>query len=262
MNNDRPLAWNIGKNDDDNLQIYFIWPKMLSEVMTMGAAGNRYSAMQAEPLFSSETTVWLHIFTVLLVVTPFLCIGTETRKFIIIFLTSLRLTSIIPCGDPFNFLLPAAMFLEPLQTQYVLVNGTATFHCRTHGAVMDVFWVVNGTAITISHPNEMKRYESLGFSFIDSSGNNLTINVSAASESTNSTRIFCSIINSNFNMIMSNTAYLYVFTDLRKLTLHVHRYLRLIKQLHTHADNVLLHFYNNIVFNIWWWIIDSLISYS
>ena len=89
---------------------------------------------------------------------------------------------------------------------------------------MDVFWVVNGTAITISHPNETKRYESLGFSFIDSSGNNLTINVSAASESTNSTRIFCSIINSNFNMIMSNTAYLYVFTDLRKLTLHVHRY--------------------------------------
>ena len=83
------------KNDDDNLQIYFIWPKMLSEVMTMGAAGNRYSTMQAERLFSPETTVWLHIFTVLLVVTPFLCIGTETRKFIIIFLTSLRLTSII-----------------------------------------------------------------------------------------------------------------------------------------------------------------------
>ena len=149
------------------------------------------------------------------------------------------------------------MFLEPLQTQYVLVNGTATFHCRTHGAVMDVFWVVNGTAITISHPNEMKRYESLGFSFIDSSGNNLTINVSAASESTNSTRIFCSIINSNFNMIMSNTAYLYVFTDLRKLTLHVHRYLRLISYSCRQCPPPFLY---NIVFNIRWWIINSLIT--
>ena len=93
---------------------------------------------------------------------------------------------------------PVAVILESPQTQYVLVNDTATFHCKTHGA-RDTYWVINGTAITISHPDEKTQYESLNFSFSDSSGANLTINVSA-SESVNNTCIFYSILHSDFAM--------------------------------------------------------------
>ena len=111
-----------------------------------------------------------------------------------------------------------AIILEHPQTQYVLVGNTATFHCKTLG--QDAFWSINERTISETHLDIKREFESLGFTFIDSTHgtwgyHNLTINA-RASERSNSTKIECTIVDRNFFQIGSNIAYLYVFTDLRK----------------------------------------------
>lgn len=111
-----------------------------------------------------------------------------------------------------------AVILEHPQTQYILVGDITTFHCKTLG--QDAFWSINEEAISETHLAIKEKYESQGFTFTDSTHgtwgyHNLTISVSV-SENLNNTKIECTVVDGDFFLIDSNTAYLYVFTDLRK----------------------------------------------
>ena len=109
--------------------------------------------------------------------------------------------------------------LEPLEDQYGLIGSNVMVTCKTSGT--GAFWVLNGTSITVSHPNTKDDYENFGvvFSYTESDGYyNLTMIVPAILPM-NNTSIVCTTRNSmNGAPKSSNLVYFIVFDNFRKLT--------------------------------------------
>ncbi len=110
--------------------------------------------------------------------------------------------------------------LEPLEDQYGLIGSNVSIKCQTRGGT-EAFWVLNRTAITISHQSTKQYYEAIGvvFSQTESEGYyNLTMIVPAIL-SMNNTSIVCTARNSMMNgeVENSNVVDFIVFNNFRKL---------------------------------------------
>ena len=110
--------------------------------------------------------------------------------------------------------------LEPLEDQYGLIGNNVTVTCKTRGGT-EAFWVLNRTAITVSHPSTKQYYENVGvvFSHTESEGYyNLTMIVPAILPM-NNTSIVCTTRNSmNGAVESSNLVDFIVFNNFRKLS--------------------------------------------
>jgi hypothetical protein len=110
--------------------------------------------------------------------------------------------------------------LEPLENQYGLIGSNVTINCQTRGGT-EAFWVLNRTAITVSHQSTKQDYEDIGvvFSEVESEGYyNLTMIVPAILPM-NNTSIGCTAKNSMMNSAVenSNVVEFIVFDNFRKL---------------------------------------------
>ena len=58
------------------------------------------------------------------------------------------------------------VILQPLQDQYALEGNNVMISCETTGREV-AYWVLNRTALSISHPDAKMPYEDLGVLFME-----------------------------------------------------------------------------------------------
>ena len=97
-----------------------------------------------------------------------------------------------PLPNVSNTIYSLAEILEPPVNQHVLIGDNVTVTCKTRGT--HAYWVLNGTSLTISHPEVVNDYvENLGILFIEETAGeyfNLTM-IAPAVELMNGTTVVC-----------------------------------------------------------------------
>ena len=84
-----------------------------------------------------------------------------------------------------------------------MIGKNATFTCNTVGR--EAHWVLNGIPMTFSYENEKQVYEDRGVTFLEDAYQqyfNLTM-IIHTSLALNNTMIFCSVIDADFTVEMS-----------------------------------------------------------
>lgn len=107
------------------------------------------------------------------------------------------------------------IFEEP-KTQYALIGKNATFTCKASGR--EAYWTLNNIPLSVTHEKEKHDFENMGVVFIeDVQGqyHNLTMIIHASLD-LNNTKIFCTALGSDFNVMMSQEICFIVFNTLRE----------------------------------------------
>jgi hypothetical protein len=91
-----------------------------------------------------------------------------------------------------------------------MIGKNVTFTCNTIGR--EAYWVLNAIPMTITYPNEKQAYEDQGVIFLEDVHQqyyNLTMIINA-SLALNNTEIFCSVIDLDYTVEMSQEVHLII----------------------------------------------------
>ena len=97
-----------------------------------------------------------------------------------------------------------------------MIGENVTFTCDTIG--IEAHWVLNAIPMTISYPDQKQAYEDQGVAFLEDVSQqyyNLTMVVNA-SLALNNTEIFCTVIDLDFIMKMSQEVHLIIASKFYK----------------------------------------------
>ena len=104
--------------------------------------------------------------------------------------------------------------LEEPRTQYAMIGENVMFTCNTVGR--EAHWVLNAIPMTTSYPDAMQAYEDQGVIFLEDINQqyyNLTMVINA-SLALNNTEIFCTVIDLDFIVEMSQEIHLIILSKL------------------------------------------------